>query len=235
MRWMAVSDPHSVCQHDEGVRAARDFMADYKPEIRIHLGDNWDLAAWRKKAGNAELQQDTWQCIDSGIEFLEWFRPTELNLGNHDWRLWRAAYYDDEVDGRRRDYARILIEQHITPVFERLGTKVYEYRIRHQTGVLGPWRHFHGFRSQGGKHAAYWLGLKWRGSSDGALCGHLHRYEVSSADDINGSRGVVAPCMCDREKMCYVDEELGAYRWDVGWLYGEVEPGRFTWSAQIVA
>lgn len=232
---MVITDSHGHAQHERGVEMARDFCRDYHPEIRIHLGDNWDLPAWRKGASLDELQQDTLEDVEAGLDTLDWFRPTEQNLGNHCWRLWKSAYHDQGVEGRRRDYARTLIERHIAPVWGRLGTRVYEYRIRSQTGVLGPWRHMHGFKGQFGKYSADKTALHYRGDADGVLYGHLHRPEVITCADTNGSMGVICPCLCDRDKLAYVDEEIAAYRWRVGFMYGEVGEGHFTWNMTILS
>ena len=84
------------CSHGNHIdrnaeKVAKDFVADWKPKHRIHLGDLWDLAALRKGASPEERQEQMSYDYNCGMELLDWYQPQYLTLGNHDFRLWRAA------------------------------------------------------------------------------------------------------------------------------------------------
>ena len=72
-RFVVASDNHGDMADATATEALFAFIEDYKPEIRIHAGDNWDFRNLRKGASDDEKAaslEDDWDC---GARFLERF------------------------------------------------------------------------------------------------------------------------------------------------------------------
>jgi hypothetical protein len=72
-RFVVASDNHGDMIDPIPSKALFDFLDDFKPEIRIHAGDNWDFRNLRKGASDDEKAhslEDDWK---SGCDFFEKF------------------------------------------------------------------------------------------------------------------------------------------------------------------
>ena len=85
---MAIADSHGDMADPAAVARAREFCGDYKPELRIHLGDCWDLRAMRAGATDDDQNiDDLNDDIEAGCELLSWYEPTHFLHGNHEHRI----------------------------------------------------------------------------------------------------------------------------------------------------
>lgn len=107
-RWVAVSCTHGNLIDPEARAKFLDFLTDYNPQVRIHLGDAFEFAALRKGVKEdeydhaARLDED----FEAGKDFLaDFFKGRGENhflRGNHDERLWEMR---DRTSGILQDYA----------------------------------------------------------------------------------------------------------------------------------
>lgn len=209
-RFVYLPDLHGEHADADAVRVALDFIADFEPHRRIIGGDVWDFAPIRKGADECEKRASLQDDLECGLDLLHRFQATDHCLGNHDIRPWRLR---DESTGAMRDYAQILVDQ-ITKAHERLGCKVYGYRID-QRCQLGPGLSaIHGFAHN--MHTAKTTADAYPG---GTLAGHVHSiayYRTASFDlrecwMTGCMRHIFAP---------YNQTKFGTFRHAIGFAWG---------------
>ena len=70
-RFVAVGDNHGDMVDEESFLAVQQFIKDYKPSVRVHLGDCFDFRSLRRGVGNdAESAESLKEDLECGIEFL---------------------------------------------------------------------------------------------------------------------------------------------------------------------
>src|SRR3569833_2912139 len=65
-----VTDTHGDQQDDESVDALFQFMDVFKPTIRVHAGDAFDMRNLRNGASQKEKSESQQEDIDAGLSFL---------------------------------------------------------------------------------------------------------------------------------------------------------------------
>ena len=86
-RFVAFGDNHGDMADDNAVEALVEFIKDYKPTVRVHLGDCFDFRSLRRGVGNdAEGAESLIADIEAGEDFLERTKPTVYLMGNHEHR-----------------------------------------------------------------------------------------------------------------------------------------------------
>jgi len=96
--FVAAGDLHGDRQDAQAVSAFKKFVKEFDPKLRIFLGDIWDFRAIREGASKTEKFHSMEADFKAGMEFLEWYKPAVITLGNHDQRLW-----DLGGEGRRQE------------------------------------------------------------------------------------------------------------------------------------
>jgi hypothetical protein len=125
-RWIAVGDNHGILVHKPSEKAFLDFCADYKPNHRIHFGDNcFDFANLRRGADPNEEGDDMEPDLTAGFLFLDRFKPTVFLAGNHDWRLWKLTV---DARGLVRKFAKDGVNQ-ILVTLKAMNCQFFEYNI----------------------------------------------------------------------------------------------------------
>ena len=215
-RFVLASDTHGDCIHRVAEKKFFDFCDDYKPQIRIHLGDWLEARCLRVGASaedQAESMTEDWQ---SAQDFLARFKPQHALIGNHDVRVFEKQYVQD---ARVSSMAKMMVAE-IEKFFAKIKATLHPYSVLHVKNeplMLGKYRLVHGFRSS--KHCAYQLAM----THGHAIMGHLHRYEVSTTDRSDGARGICCPALMDPKLAAYTHKREGMYRWSCGWLWGVVD------------
>ena len=224
-RVVAVGDNHGQLVHREDAKAFFKFCKAFKPNLRVHLGDNWDLAGLRRGADPKEEGDDIGPDWEAGMDFLAEFRPHVFLLGNHDWRLWKASR---DWRGATRSWAAGKIGE-IEDACLKMECRVLPYHSREGVFKYGNLSFVHGYHAGVGaiaQHARIYRGV---------VLGHLH---------CNGSvaeRGVDSPTaycvggLGDHSKMEYAAQRTATLAWGPGWAYGVIDEksGAFqVWIAQ---
>ena len=212
-KFVAVADNHGDMQDDDTVKAVLNFVQDFKPDIRVHLGDNWDFRNLRRGATDDEKAGSLREDWDAGKGFVrEYFKgPGEkvFLCGNHDDRLWQFAR---SASGVLRDYAEGSIKE-VETLFRSLKVKMYPYDSAHGIYQMGNLSMLHGYHCGVGAaraHAAIY---------GNCLFGHVHTQESSPSTSLDPSEARSIGCLCKRD-MDYINAKTGKLRWAQGWCYG---------------
>ena len=199
------------------------FVADYKPQIKIHAGDIWNFANLRMGASDDEkavsMQEDWEMGEDFFHRFFSGSGQKHLLLGNHDTRLWRLR---NNAKGLARDYAEDGIKR-IDNMLKRRNVAMLPYDSRLGILKLGHLKVVHGYAAGIGaaaKHARVY-GNVWYG--------HTHTQDVAPVENDDGpamARGIGCLCQID---MDYNAHQMNKLRHTNGWAYGELyEDGTYT-------
>lgn len=97
-RFVAIGCTHGDFADPTLLGSVLNFCSIYKPQIRIHLGDYLDLAAFRGGAkGSKDEARPLKDDIRGGFNFLEAYRTTHLMNGNHDARATELAGHHNQI------------------------------------------------------------------------------------------------------------------------------------------
>jgi hypothetical protein len=199
------------------VNALFAFIDDWKPEIRVHMGDNWDFRNLRKGASDDEKaasMKDDWEY---GTEFLRKFfaggKIKAFLRGNHDERIWDLT---KSSRGLKRDYAFQGV-QRIEQLVTKLHAEMFPYDSALGIFKLGHLNTLHGYHSGIGacrQHAAIY---------GNCLIGHVHTIESSPVSALEPAEARSIGCLCIRD-MDYLNKKTGKLRHAQGWAYGLLFP-----------
>lgn len=181
-----MSDNHGDMRDPSAIRAAKSFLADWKPTIRIHGGDNWDFRPLRRKASEEEKREALRHDFDEGMKFLRILKPTHFLRGNHDERLWDLA---KQNNGILSEYARSLVSE-VNEFIESNEIQMQPYDKRYGVLEIGKLRCIHGYAH--GVNAARRSALAY-GS---VLLGHAHSIQSSSIEGLDNRVGRIVGCLC---------------------------------------
>jgi hypothetical protein len=212
---VVASDNHGDMVDPESRAALMIFLGRFRPQIRIHAGDNYDLRALRKGASDKEKSESLKLDLEMGNQFaLDFFRGGQENYflrGNHDERLWRAAA---EASGPLKDHAEEGVADITRLITKRCRATMLPYDSRLGILRLGHLKVIHGYASGIGaaaKHARVYRNC---------LFGHTHTIDTASVESDEGpheARGIGAMCLLD---MPYNSAQTNKLRHANGWAYG---------------
>jgi hypothetical protein len=209
------SDLHGDMQDAAAVRQFRGFVEDFKPKVRGFGGDLFDFRALRVGASPEERLESMRADFETGMAFLEWYRPTFLTLGNHDIRLWDRVAPSGlhRKGGPLVDYAEELIGK-FDGLTKKLKTAVLPYDKRRGVWSRNGLRFTHGFDRNTAADMAQQYG--------NVLFGHGHRVEhhpgpPQGRGEPPMARMVGALCRLD---LSYNRAQTRTLQQQHGWAYG---------------
>jgi predicted phosphodiesterase len=221
-------DTHGDKRDAKAVRLFKAFCEDYKPEIRIHLGDFMNAEAFRNGANEWERRVGLKDDTKAALEFLEWYKPSHLLWGNHDDRL---PLYVRHSPGPLADYVAEIIGQ-VDRLCEKIKCEQFPYDKRKGVARIGRLKCLHGFFC--GSNAAKQTALAY-GS---CVFGHTHRFSSVSVPGAHSggravARGIGSLCSLDME---YNSRHVDTLSQANGWSYGVMDKGGRYWlaNAEIV-
>lgn len=203
-RGIALSCNHGHLCKPEAVEAALLLTEEWKPERRIHLGDNWDTAPWRTGApGTKDESERIAPDHNAGLEFLRLFKFTDFILGNHDIRLWRALQHHNAIVA---ECARQLVAE-IYETCEAIDCKVYDRYSARQPGFrIANTQFLHGFAN--GMYAA----KKHAQAYGRCVHGHNHSVMALAAENLMADVGHCVGALADFDKLEYSLASLATLR-----------------------
>jgi hypothetical protein len=225
-RFIACGDNHG----DEiDPKASAAFLAHckiWKPHIKIHGGDCFNLNALRKGASQEERQESMISDVDAGLRFLREYQPHCLIRGNHDERLWELAEFGTGVEG---DYAQRGVTD-ITEKLKRFNCQMLPY---HKTkGVLriDHLKLLHGFYCgvYAARQHAYTYGS--------CIFFHVHTEQEFSIPGLERRVARSAGCLCNLD-MRYLERRPESLKHTHGWIYGVTndKTGDYkAWHAEVI-
>lgn len=219
-RWAACGDNHGDQVDPSTLAAYQDFNKWFKPDIRIHLGDNWDFRWLRRSASDEEKAQTVAADFEAGLDFIKWYKPTVFLNGNHDDRLRKLL---DSTAGAQRELAGQWLDRISValsgvaqfPYCKRRGV----YRLHDHAFIHG-----YGHGDNAAKMAAQAYG--------NVVMGHTHRIDSVRIVSPEDRYGYSAGCLCSLD-MDYTRPNLGTLRHAHGWVYGVIVNRRVVvWQAR---
>jgi hypothetical protein len=223
-RFIVCGDTHGDHVDPSAAAAFLRFVKDWRPEIRVHLGDAVDLRFLRSKASAQEQRERVRPDIDAAVDFLTSYKPTHYLRGNHCERLWDAAKCDD---GPRADFARGLISELEAAVGPRC--QVLPYHKRDGVLRLGHLKVIHGYHSgvTAARQAAQVYGS--------VLMGHVHAVDHVSIAGLERRMGRCIGCLCKLDQD-YNRAQAQTLRQSHGFVYGLLLAGGeyVVWQAEPV-
>lgn len=224
-KFIAVSDSHGDMVDPDSERAVMDFISDFRPSVRIHLGDAFDFRCLRRGASEDEKNDSLSADWEAGSEFLrKYFKGGQENYflhGNHDSpRLERLL---GSTNAALRNFAERGL-QDFKSLLQRCRVKqVFPYDSRHGVLRLGHLKCIHGYATgvgAGGKHARAYGNV---------IYGHIHQVDVTAVDSDESTREarcIGALCKLD---MDYNAHHIGKLRHANGFAYGYLhDDGSYT-------
>ena len=211
-RVVVMGDNHGNHADPETLKAILAFCKEWKPHHRVHLGDNFDLAALRKgvKAGDKEasaaaLKED----IEAGCKWVEQYAPTHFLMGNHEHRIRDAMHNTDSITQLE---ALKDVDATMRRVLRRSGAKVVrEYTVEDGFIDIGPVTFTHGFFH--GNDAILKMAHRFNsGPGRAVVMGHLHRAEQHNLERRGGGAVWICGCACDL-KLQYAERRPSTLRW----------------------
>lgn len=205
---LVIPDTHAHYQHhNKRADWLGEFIADIRPDVVIHIGDNWDMPSLSSyDRGRKSFQGRSYRAdIDAGLEFHDrlWSRVRRRKkkqprsvfcIGNHEHRIHRAIELQPELEGAigyqdldlKKYYDDVVNYEGSTPGHIEIDGITYAHYFI--SGVAG--------RPVGGEHPASSLITKKLSS---ATCGHLHLADWSTRMALHGNRimGCFAGCYQD--------------------------------------
>lgn len=217
-RFIAIADNHGDMIDPETEKALFSFVSDFKPEVRVHLGDNFDFRNLRKGASDDEKAaslEDDWEM---GSDFLRRFfeggKENHFLFGNHDDRPYQFA---GSAVGVLRDYANDGIKR-MEQVFKKCKATTKPYHVRDGVLRLGSLKCVHGYAH--GMNATQVHARVYRN----CVFGHIHSITSAPVESDEGpmeARCIGAICKID---MPYNSTRTATLRQENGWAYGHLFP-----------
>jgi hypothetical protein len=222
-KFVACGDSHGSLICEKSKKKFLDFVNDWKPHHRIHLGDLWDFSPLRKGASQEEKADGIADDYIAGIEFLDEYKPHFLTLGNHDDRIWMHSTHC--ADGVMRERCSQLAEASENEFKKRKIQWVPYHVTRYLQMPEGGPKLIHGFRAT--MYPAKATFENW----GPAICGHVHKPDTYVARHIDGQASYSVGCLADISKMSYADRTPAKLAWRKGWLYGMINAKTGAWNA----
>jgi predicted phosphodiesterase len=229
-KFVVVGDNHGDMCSEKDVDVLFDFVAEWKPKHRIHLGDNWDLRPLRAKATERDKASDTDKDWAAGKSFLLQYNPTVFLLGNHDNRIWKAR---EDANGAVRHYATQCVDE-IKELIKtkKLATTIYPYHSRLGVYKLGDLSFVHGYHCGGmacRRHAEVYGNV---------IFGHVHTVEQLPVPRLERVVARTIGCLADIDKLEYAENNTNTLRWANGFGYGVVNTktgNTIVWQAEKIS
>lgn len=212
-RFVVVADTHGDMIDARCAEALFEFLKDWKPEIRVHAGDNWDFRNLRKGASDDEKAHSLVDDWEAGTEFLtKFFAGGEEKYflrGNHDERLW---YFANSATGLLRDYAEDGIKR-VEQIVKKCNAKMLPYDSAFGVLRLGDLKVVHGY------HAGVSATRTHANVYGNVIFGHTHTIETCAVPSLVPCEARSIGCLCQRD-MDYVNAKTGKLKWGQGWASG---------------
>jgi len=211
-KFVVFGDLHGDAHHPGSIQVLRRFIDDFKPKLRICIGDLWDFRQLRRGASQEEKSSSMRQDWEDGKELFHALKPTHMTLGNHDQRLWDEA---EGGSGLIQEYCQQGASD-AERMFKRFKTEWVPYSVFE--GIeIGNAYFIHGFRAN--LHAAKATAEDFSKQGRHIFFGHTH--SVSRYKSVSGTTAHNIGCMCELS-MEYNQRRPNSLRWQHGFAAGEI-------------
>ena len=213
---IAMGDNHGHLACDDTLDAIMEGVSRYKPKVRVHLGDNWDMTCLRKgiENGSKEAIDNLREDMDAGIKWVRRYKPTHFLFGNHEWRVYDLLQNTDSMSKARK--AQDVIDE-MKRELRAVGCKVIKpYDVRDCKITIEGIDFIHGMSH--GKNALLQDQSTYGTPGHGFAMGHLHREEQLNYQHIEGGAAFLCGCAMDISLANYALRRSATLRWQNGFL-----------------
>lgn len=209
-----VADNHGDQIHEPTAKKFFAWLKNFNPDIRIHLGDNWNFDALRRGASDADRTVDLSRDLRKGKEFLERYfsggRTRVFLRGNHDERLWKLL--KDPCSAVARGYAGAIVTD-LEDFIDGLGARMLPYHAKKGVYRLGKLNCVHGY-------AHGMMASRSHARAYGnCVFGHVHRFDACGESSLDGRYAQSIGCLAKHD-MAYCADKAYTLGWQHGWAYG---------------
>lgn len=220
-RFVIVGDNHGDEEEPDLVEKFFAWLDDWRPDLVIHGGDNWNFAALRTKANADEKTIAIAPDYEAGVNFAKRLfahgSKRYFTRGNHDERIYRLAA---ESKDAATQHAASQLCNDTDALMCKLRVKVLPYDSR--LGVLDA----NGVRSIHGYSAGVSAARKFASVYGTCSYNHTHSMEVGVYEqwpETAVAYGVGCLLKIDQG---YNAHQIAKLRHENGWLYGETNGKR---------
>lgn len=218
IKFVVVGDNHGDHVDVPAAKALFDFCKKFKPDVRIHNGDCYDIRPYRKNAEAIEKNESLEDDLKWGHWFIDNYKPTVFMYGNHEYRLTEGIRSNS---GRAKEIIEKIDKEIKTRLRVNGCKKIIPYHAEEGVFTLGPIRVVHGYKC--GKNAVEEHAIHYA-DRGGAVCiGHVHSMQMITAQKWGGAVGFTGGCLCRKKDMAYAQNRFATSKWGTGWLYGIIE------------
>ncbi|MEM4203020.1 MAG: hypothetical protein QXS54_03015 [Candidatus Methanomethylicaceae archaeon] len=228
-RAMFVGCSHGHYANADALRQVLDFAKEFSPHHRVHLGDAWDLAAFRLRARGTPDESESYQDDTLSAElFLQEYKPTLFFFGNHEDRLYYLRKSGSELIRIAADAAL----QAILDFFEKLKCPVVPYA---SIASRDSWRLFgdtlagHGFL-YGENATRDHVELLGRP----CIHAHDHRAKMQAGRMVGAPMGYSVGTLARIPAMHYAKARRSTASWSGAIVYGEYGEGISQWQIKLL-
>lgn len=212
-RFVVVGDSHGDMVDPVTQAALFAFIKDYRPEIRVHLGDAWDFRNLRKGASDDEKAASMQEDWEMGSEFLRKFfeggKENHFLRGNHDERLYNLQA---SATGVLRDYANEGVGK-LEGTIQKSRARMLPYDSRLGVLEIGHLKAVHGYHAGVGacrQHAMIYGNV---------VVGHTHSIESAAVSSLEPAEARMIGCCCQID-LPYANKNTAKLRHANGFVYG---------------
>lgn len=219
--FLCVGDNHGDMCDPVAFGGLKEFIKDFKPQHRIHLGDCFDFRSLRRGVSNSdnESHESLIEDVECGFEFIEAMKPTAFLYGNHEDRLHQMM--TGSSSGVIRDYALELDNKIKSTLRQNKCKTILPYHADKGVYRLGPITAVHGYTC--GQRAVQEHAIHYGEVGGAVIMGHIHSIQQANAKRHGGVVGFSGGCMCKKGEMDYAKNRLATSMWGLGWTYGVIE------------
>lgn len=223
-RFVIVGDNHGNTAEEGLPEKFFEWLGDFRPQIRIHSGDNWNLPALRRKATPDEKTIAIAPDYEMGTDFVKRLfdggEERAFLRGNHDERMWR--YAADATDAALVHWATKICGE-VSSLMARRRAKMLPYDARLGVYDCEAVRVLHG--NAAGIGSARKFALVY-GS---CAFGHTHSMDSCPVEKWPEPAVAVGTGCIQKIDQPYNSAPPGKLRHENGWVYGFTNGRRATY------
>lgn len=205
------------------------FADEYKPHLRVHLGDAFDTAAFRAGAkGTSDESSSVGEDFEAGREFLNQYRPNLLFMGNHEDRLFNLMNHHNAQTSH--------LAGHLVGEIRRMAGK-WKAQVVEYASIATPeaWRmvgdtlcgHGYMFGENCTRDHVEMLGHK-------VIHAHDHKAKMQAGRMVGAPMGYSVGTLADIPAMGYAKARRATSAWSGGLVCGEYRDGESSWTLKIL-
>lgn len=219
MKWTKFAylpDPHGELLCEKAWAVVKQFLADYQPDRIIIGGDVFQFAGLRKGADPDEARHQIRPDFDAGIRILEESGATDVLMGNHDDRLFRAA---KSTEGPLGEFYRDM-QDRLELWANGRGIKLKPYHAKSYIQIGPQLKAVHG--NCANMHSA----KKMADAYGCVLYGHVHGVQYSRSHTLDRREAWACGCLCDIWQD-YNKDRHATFAHNHGFAFGEYSDTSF--------